>query len=525
MSKLLKTISVLLTIAILATVAVIPSSAAGSSISSASKISFGSTYNDSITESAPKDFYSMTLSSSGEITLSFNAQMQAVDLYLYDTNGTEIWKNTSVNANSASGMIAYNVSFDLTKGTYYFGVVKDYNRTGDYSFSFSFASSNEYFTETGTGTDNAIGSANNIAFNYTYKGQIALNDNKDFFKIELPSSGTLNLQFNAKISNVDLYLFNQNGEEVWKNSSLDATNSTGEISYNNSLNLTKGIYFLGIVKDYIHTGNYSFNLSFTSANESFTETNYGTNNSMDTAESITLNTIYQGQIALIDDKDFYKFTLASSSNINLSLNAKINAVDLYIYDNTGKEVWKNNYISASNNSGEIAFTTKIDLTKGTYYLGIIKDYTSTGTYNFSLSTNGSVITPPDTPTAKTLSSISVITLPKKTDYSIGESLDTTGMAVKAKYSDGTSAVVTNYRVSGFDSSKAGTSVVSVSYSENGITKTTSFSVTVNEADGQAPGDNGNGGFSFDAVIEFFNGILAFFAEIVLFIIDLFSSLA
>lgn len=99
------------------------------------------------------------------------------------------------------------------------------------------------------------------------------------------------------------------------------------------------------------------------------------------------------------------------------------------------------------------------------------------------------------------------------------------MAVKAKYSDGTSTLITSYLVSGFDSSKAGTSVVSVSYSENGISKTTSFSVTVNEADGQAPGDDGNGGFSFDVVIEFFNGILAFFAEIVQFIIDLFSSLA
>ena len=164
----------------------------------------------------------------------------------------------------------------------------------------------------------------------------------------------------------------------------------------------------------------------------------------------------------------------------------------------------------------------------TYYVKIYMGSNklgSVGNYEFTISGNESdaPITPPVT--TKTLSSISVITLPEKVDYLIGESLDTTGMAVKAKYSDGTSAVVTSYRVSGFDSSKAGSSIVNVSYSENGITKTTSFSVTVNEADGQAPGDNGNGGFSFDAVIEFFNGILAFFAEIVQFIIDLFSSLA
>ena len=133
------------------------------------------------------------------------------------------------------------------------------------------------------------------------------------------------------------------------------------------------------------------------------------------------------------------------------------------------------------------------------------------------------VTPPVT--TKTLSSISIDTLPAKVQYTVGEELDTTGMVVSAKYSDGTSAVVTNYEVYGFDSSKAGTSVVRVSYSENGTTKTTAFSVTINEADTQDPGDNNGSGFSFDTVIEFFNGVLEFFANILEFIINLFYSLA
>lgn len=527
MKKFLKTVSVLLTVAIMATFAVIPGSAAeieltaGSSISTATSVVFGTTYNDSITASSTKDFYSLELLSSGKITLSFSGEIAAVDLYLYDGNGNQLWDNCYVNANSASGMISYSKSFDLTKGTYYFGVIKDYNSTGNYSFSFNFASAGESFTETGTGVDNAISTANSIAFNKTYKGQIALNDEKDFYKIDLTSSGKLTLNFNAQINAADLYLFDSTGKEIWKNYSLTANSSTGEIAYSVALNLTKDTYYLDIVKDYKSTGNYSFSTSFVSANESFDETGSGVNNTMDTSNTISLGTVYIGQIALVDEKDFYKFSLSSANSITLNFNAKMNNVDLYIYDSTGKEVWKNYNLYASGNSGEIAYSTKIDLSQGTYYLGVIKD-SYTGTYDFSISVSGSVVTPPTA--TKTLSSITVDTLPTKVNYTVGEELDTTGMVVKAKYSDGTSAVVTGYTTYGFDSSKAGTSTVRVSYSEGGVTKVTAYSIVINEAIDQTP-DDSNSSFSFDAIIQFFDSILAFFANILQFFIDLFSSLA
>lgn len=49
--------------------------------------------------------------------------------------------------------------------------------------------------------------------------------------------------------------------------------------------------------------------------------------------------------------------------------------------------------------------------------------------------------------APTLSSVAVTTAPTKTEYVVGETLDTTGMVVTATYSDGTSAAVTGYTVS------------------------------------------------------------------------------
>lgn len=74
--------------------------------------------------------------------------------------------------------------------------------------------------------------------------------------------------------------------------------------------------------------------------------------------------------------------------------------------------------------------------------------------------------------------IAYVTLPDKTSYKVGESFNKSGLVVSAQYSDGSSKVVTDYRISGFDSSTAGTKTVTVSYTENGITKTCKFNVNV-----------------------------------------------
>ena len=81
-----------------------------------------------------------------------------------------------------------------------------------------------------------------------------------------------------------------------------------------------------------------------------------------------------------------------------------------------------------------------------------------------------------------LSSINVTTLPEKMTYETGEALDLSGITVTATYSDGTTADVTASCSfsprSGATLSTRGANTVSVSYSENGITENTSFSVAV-----------------------------------------------
>ena len=73
-----------------------------------------------------------------------------------------------------------------------------------------------------------------------------------------------------------------------------------------------------------------------------------------------------------------------------------------------------------------------------------------------------------------------VTAPTKTEYEIGEKLDTSGLVVTARYSDGSAAVLTEtqYTLTGFSSEEAGEKTVTVSYTEDGVTKTAAFVVTV-----------------------------------------------
>ncbi len=75
----------------------------------------------------------------------------------------------------------------------------------------------------------------------------------------------------------------------------------------------------------------------------------------------------------------------------------------------------------------------------------------------------------------TLSSISVSSKPTTTTYFVGDTLDTTGLKLKATYSDGSTKTITSgYKVS-YDFSSAGTKTVTVTYGG----KSTTFTCTVN----------------------------------------------
>ena len=83
--------------------------------------------------------------------------------------------------------------------------------------------------------------------------------------------------------------------------------------------------------------------------------------------------------------------------------------------------------------------------------------------------------------ANVLSSIEITTEPTKKSYYVGDKADYSGIAVTANYNDNTSAeiAVDKLNFSGFDSSEAvAEQAITVSYTENEVTKTDSYTVEI-----------------------------------------------
>jgi hypothetical protein len=79
-----------------------------------------------------------------------------------------------------------------------------------------------------------------------------------------------------------------------------------------------------------------------------------------------------------------------------------------------------------------------------------------------------------TGTTTTVTAIAITSPPTKTQYNLGEELDTTGMVVTAAYGDRSTAVVTGYTTSGYVKTTLGNQTVTVTYSG----KTATFTVNV-----------------------------------------------
>ncbi len=109
---------------------------------------------------------------------------------------------------------------------------------------------------------------------------------------------------------------------------------------------------------------------------------------------------------------------------------------------------------------------------------------------------------PYTKAVKSISSISVYSLPDKTEYDVGETADMTGLILKVVYSDGSEKYVTSgYEIKGFNTVSAGEKTVTVMYKD----KSATFSVTVTNKSGAVEykqGDiNSDGSISnFDYII-------------------------
>ena len=151
--------------------------------------------------------------------------------------------------------------------------------------------------------------------------------------------------------------------------------------------------------------------------------------------------------------------------------AKIQGSSVYTSDDltlTNCTISGNNIVLNTSNTGNIVAKIKINSgnAEGTTY-----------TINYTVK---------GTNTEPTLNKIEITKAPNKTNYTIGEKFDKTGMIVTAIYSDGTQKEITNYTISPNSTLTKNDSKITVSYTEDGITETITYNINVKESSSNNP---------------------------------------
>lgn len=161
----------------------------------------------------------------------------------------------------------------------------------------------------------------------------------------------------------------------------------------------------------------------------------------------------------------------STSNVNLNVPTKLGA--------SGQSDWlftlsDNNttYLVASGTSNVMYLSADSNHVFGSYNK---TNATGSSYYRIQLLPIGS-----GTITTAALTGITLDTTSVQTTFTVGDTFNSTGLVVTAAYDDNSTKQVTPTSVSAPDMTTAGTKTITVSYTENGVTVTADYTITVNE---------------------------------------------
>ncbi len=192
-------------------------------------------------------YYNVKLTESGRLHIWGEDENSAGRYDLYDNSGNNI---------GVSGLMSqdgYEAWYDLEAGDYCLVFSGDSER---FSFTLDCKKSGETYTD----FNNTIAAAeklNPVPYDKNIKGQIAYNDSKDYFRIEVPKAGTLYIMLASQSrTKIDMELYDESGERCdldgEKSNYMDNTKSV--IAYKKVL---PGVYYLLCDGE---NGNYSFKL-------------------------------------------------------------------------------------------------------------------------------------------------------------------------------------------------------------------------------------------------------------------------
>ena len=300
------------------------------------------------------DYYQFTLAENSTVNLKLSGLSQNVNIQLFDAQGL------GVQYSATAGNADEPISKNLRAGTYYIHASGGGNGT-NYQLTASGISLGDTPVD-----DNPINQANNLGtlgeVIKTVDDQIG-NSSFNYYKFTLAENSTVNLKLSGLSENADLYLLSSNGNRI------EYSVQSGSVDESISLNLKADTYYLQVNS----SGNgttYKLDASALSLGATPSD-NAG--QSIDTAKDLGIltstvlsSTDFIGSFnGLASDRDdYYKFTLAENSTVNLKLSGLSENADLYLLSSNG------NRIEYSVQSRNVDESISLNLKADTYYVQV-----------------------------------------------------------------------------------------------------------------------------------------------------------
>ena len=204
----------------------------------------------------------------------------------------------------------------------------------------------------------------------SYTDWVGSTDTNDYYRFSLANSGNFNLGLTGLTADADVQLLNSSGSVIA--SSVRA----GTASESITSQLSAGTYYIRV---YPYSGNTNYNLAVSAAPLAPVDL---AGNTLATARAITVGsstTSYTDWVGSTDTNDYYRFSLANSSNFNLSLTGMTADGDVQLLNSGGS------VIASSTNGGTASESITSQLSAGTYYIRVYPYQSANTNYNLAVS--------------------------------------------------------------------------------------------------------------------------------------------
>ncbi|MCB4755389.1 MAG: pre-peptidase C-terminal domain-containing protein, partial [Sulfurovum sp.] len=305
-----------------------------------------STTSGNLEVAGDKDWFKIEISRTEILTVKTTG---ATDTYgeLYNENNTKIAYD-----NDGGTGTNFKITYTVTSGIYYVQV-KHRSTTGTGSYSLV-TSLDDY--------GNTIGDARTVSLGNTTLGNINVAGDEDYFKIVIPSAGTLTVKTTGSTDTYG-YLLDASNSEI-------ESNDDGGLDRNFQISkfiTTAGTYYVKVKHhSATETGPYSLVVHFDDHN-----------NTQDGATPINPTSTTPGSFEIAGDKDWFKIVISRAGVLEVETTGRIDTNGT-LYDASGTQIASNENSGTGNN-----FKITQTVTAGTYYVKV-KHHSTSGTGDYSL---------------------------------------------------------------------------------------------------------------------------------------------